>query len=180
MAKAKAPRWLTESFRDGVDQFATAEGHPPKPYPLANPWCWLARHDPARAGCDGALERFHYIGRQRVENALGALLPFAVDITFNDDGSINIGGPPPPVDAAGRISGPPPIAEEWRDEITLLAAWDPRNGGLGCEGHHRRFDGHQVSLPRHRIIVPRIALPGRVVDFAGDYGLESDLERKFR
>lgn len=158
MAKPKAPTWLREAFRDGVDErvgqgpvdFGAARIVPPAPpYPAANPYCWLAQHDPARRPCSGPIERFHFIPRQRVENALAALLP-----TF------------PPA-----WEGPSFTLDEAR-EIVLLAAWDPRNGGLGCEHHHRRFDGHACSPRAPRIVVPQHHLPYHVLAFAVAYGFE--------
>lgn len=155
MAKPKAPEWLREAFRDGVDEYTRAE-HTGigKPYPLANPWCWLARFDPARRPCAGVLERFHYVRRQDVENAMWSQLANAIY-----------------EDAEGLIQN------AWDWDLILVAAWDARNGGMGCEEHHRRYDGHQVSLPRERVIVPFSALPARVIHFGFDYSEGRLLDR---
>lgn len=164
MAKPKAPRWLTEAFRDGVDERDLPNfdaGPPPVVTPLvyagANPACSLAHHDPARRPCSGPLERFHFIPRQRVENALWAMLR---------GGSIEVS---PGASLAGILSA----AEIW--DLILLAAWDPRNGGIGCEGHHRRKDNHATPpLP-----IDGIDVPGHVLDFTVDYGLEAEFVKHF-
>lgn len=113
MARAKAPRWLTTAFAEGVVELAATR--PAPAYPGAVGRCWLAQHDERRRPCSGPFERFHFISRQRVRHALGALLPWG---------------------AAGT--------EEWNhfSDLLQLAEWDPRNAEVGCEGHHRRFDSH--------------------------------------
>lgn len=136
MPKPKAEAWLRESFATGVYERVAAENRR-----SALP-CWLAQHDPRRRPCSGRGEIFHFIPRQRVENALGALLP-----TF------------PPA-----WEGPSFTLEDAR-ELILLAAWDPRNGGIGCEHHHRRFDSHATP----ELSVPLAALPAHVIEFAHDY-----------
>lgn len=144
--KPKAPRWLTESFAVGIDEReAMAQ---------LDEWtdaqCWLAQFDPTNRRCSGRYERFHYVSRQRVENALRALLP-----------DVSVFSAYPGVDA----------------DLVLLAAWDPRNGGIACEAHHRRFDSHLVPLPSEQIVVPYDALPEHVIEFADDYGLEDELSQ---
>jgi hypothetical protein len=156
VAKPKAPRWLTEAFAAGVDEreamFALDEG----PY-----GCWLAQFDKEERPCTDKLERCHVISRQRVEKALGALL--------------RCEGGPPSVQMPGTTEWdlvPPSPAE--RDDLILLAAWDPRNARIACEGHHRRFDAHATPP----LVVPYDALPEHVLEFADDYGLELELERR--
>lgn len=170
--KPKAARWLTEAFRDGVDETYAPHGVPiiAAAYPGAAAGCWLAHHDPARRPCSGPFERFHFIPRQRVENALGALLLGAEVEEYWNDWNGEEGGA-----GTNRFLMP----QDWREELILLAAWDPRNGGLGCEGHHRHFDGHLVSLPREQIVVPRTALPLHVEEFITDFGLEAAAEQRF-
>lgn len=150
--KPKAPRWLTESFRDGVDERETMRAL----YDLAfkGTGCCLAQHDPHDRPCSGRLERFHYINRQRVENALGALLPRT---------------------PYWHWPGERGITGELRDELILLAAWDPRVGGIGCEGHHRRLDSHLTP----ELVIAKSALPDHLLEFATDWGLESSLEERF-
>lgn len=171
MAKPQAPRWLTQSFADGVVEQMSLR--PTPAYKGALGRCLLAQHDHLLRPCRGRLERAHLIPRQRVENALAALLPYVVDLAFNEDGSIDIDGPPPAVDSSGRIAGPPPIAEDWRNELILLAAWDPRNGVIACEGHHRRFDSHLTPA----LTVRRDCLPTHLIEFASDWGIEGQLDR---
>jgi hypothetical protein len=60
-------------------------------------------------------------------------------------------------------------------EIMDVAAWDPRNGGIACEGHHRRYDSHLT--PELRINAD--VVPLHVVEFTTDYGLELEFERRF-
>jgi hypothetical protein len=60
-------------------------------------------------------------------------------------------------------------------ELVELAEWDPRNAGLGCVEHHRRFDSHATP----ELSVPYETLPTEVVEFIADWGLESECERKF-
>ena len=76
--------------------------------------CWLAQFDERRRPCTGRIEAFHFLGRQRVRNALGALLP-----------------EPWPREVGGETA-----------QLLTLAEWDPRNAGPGCVGHHRRLDSH--------------------------------------
>lgn len=60
-------------------------------------------------------------------------------------------------------------------ELIVLAEWDPRNGVPGCEHeHHARFDNRR--LPPLKVKIPRV--PGRVVEFVKDWGLEPQLERR--
>lgn len=164
MASAKAPRWLTQAFQQGVDAFAALETPVHRTtraaYPGAHPLCWLAAHDPAKRPCSpGHLERFHFIRRQDVEAAMWAQLP-TPKIDVFDPASIWTG-----------------LDRKTRDELVLIAAWDPRNGGLACEQHHRRYDQHQVSLPRERVIVRYEALPPRVIQFGFDYSEGRLLDR---
>lgn len=181
MAKPKAPRWLTQAFADGVDERHALlwQPNPPisvprptRPYSTAHPLCFLAHHDSKRLPCGGQpgrdpIERFHFIARQRVENALGALLPYPGSTTpmlVNMDDVPYLGGI---------------FTVEDRRDLILLAAWDPRNAELGCEHHHRRYDGHACSPRAPRIEVPPLALPIRTVDFVFDYGLEVAAEDRF-
>src|SRR4051794_14592461 len=49
-SKRTVPRWLTEGFRDGVDEREAPSG----PHDVrAFPSCWLASHDPRRRPCSG-------------------------------------------------------------------------------------------------------------------------------
>jgi hypothetical protein len=128
--RESAPKWLREGFRDGVDEREQQRT-------LA---CCLFLHDPAARPCSGRLERLHWIGRQRVRNALWCSLPLPC--------------------------GP---------DLILLAEWDPRNGGIACEGHHRRFDRHLTP----ELVVPRSALPAHVEEFIADWGLELQATDKF-
>jgi hypothetical protein len=150
MAKPKPPPWLTQAFAEGVVELAPAR--PAPAYKGALGRCWLAQCDERQRPCSGRLERFHFIGRQRVENALRALLPPRRELP---EGGIY----------------PYSKAEVW--DLILLAAWDPRNGGIGCEAHHRRFDGHLTPS----LQIPYLALPSHVVEFAFNWGIEAQLER---
>jgi len=161
MAKPKAPVWLRESFRDGVEELVCGEGRPEKPYPAANPWCWLAQHDPAERPCAGVLERFHFIRRQDVEAAIWQDLYLAVVEE--------------PLPTGETFRAPFLTGEVW--DLMDVVAWDARNGALACEEHHRRYDNHQVGLPRDRLVVPYAALPGRVRVFAFERGLDRLLDR---
>lgn len=164
--KPKAPRWLTESFRDGVDEryaVEVADIHDEQPLPC---WCWLAQFDPAGKPCEGKLERFHFVRRQTVESALGALLPEAYELVLD---ALYLARPDELV---------PQRRIDWTDTIHA-AAWDPRNGGIACEAHHRRLDSALVPLPSEQLIVPYEALPEHVLEFADDYGFEELLEAKY-
>jgi hypothetical protein len=156
VAKMKAPRWLTTSFAEGVHELAPAR--PAPAYKGALGRCWLAQFDDRKRPCGGRFELAHLIPRQRVENALGALLPYA---------GTTAAAPPGVIGEVFSVSD--------RRDLILLAAWDPRNGGIACEGMHRRFDSHATPT----LIVPRSGLPDHVEEFAADWGLESELERKF-
>jgi hypothetical protein len=61
------------------------------------------------------------------------------------------------------------------DELLDLAAWDPRLAIPGCEGHHRRFDRHLTPS----LVIPRHLAPASAVEWAGDWGLESQLDDRF-
>jgi hypothetical protein len=162
----KAPRWLTESFAQGIDErelYACSDE--------GEVQCWLAQFDRDQRPCEGRFERFHFIGRQRVEHALGALLPAAVELTVSAQELWRLADEKPDM--------PIPTAPvDWSDVIHL-ASWDCRNGGIACEAHHRRFDKHLVSLPSEQVAVPFSALPEHVHEFAADWGLEDELEAKF-
>ncbi|HET7455419.1 MAG TPA: hypothetical protein VFJ76_07860 [Solirubrobacterales bacterium] len=162
----KAPRELTEAFAQGVDErealIFDAEG------PAV---CWLAQFDRAQRPCEGRFERFHLIGRQRVEHALGALLPDAVELTVSTQELWKLADEKPDM--------PVPTAPVDWTEVIHAAAWDCRNGGIGCVLHHRKLDSHLVSLPSEELVVPRSALPEHVEEFAADWGLEDELEARF-
>lgn len=160
--KPKAPRWLTQAFADGVDE---EYGRPDSPhvqrvpsypggfYPGAFGRCFLAQHDERSRPCSGRLERAHLIPRQRVENAMWAMLH---DATFSAEYftcSLN--------------------EEIW--SLILLAAWDPRNAVIGCEGHHRRLDNHGTPA----LVIPAPELPDHMLDFIFDWGLETQAEDRF-
>lgn len=173
MAKPKAPRWLTQAFADGVDELVPPLRERHGAYPGAWAHCFLAHHDPAQlpcAGQTGTYERFHFIPRQRVENAMYGMLLGAEYTPWVRAG-----------DGRGRhgyvINTAMEAAE--RDAVILLAAWDPRNGDLGCEHHHRRFDGHATSPRAPKIIVPWDLLPGHVDEFVVDYGLDGPAAERF-
>lgn len=138
MSKAKAPGWLRESFKDGIDERFWEPpiyvGPTQGVYPGANARCQLAYHDPLRRPCSGRLERFHWVNRQRIERAMDALLPR--DTTFDEN-----------MERAGLV---------------LLAAWDSRIGAIACEEHHRRFDNHATPP----LIVPYEALPSHVIEWS--------------
>lgn len=158
MAKAKAPRWLTQSFADGV-----VEQMPLRPAPAykgALGRCWLAQHDERQRPCSGRLERAHLISRQRVENALGALLPSPAEAQVQ----------------LARQYAEGLIEPDWvysATDLILLAAWCPRNGVIACQHHHRRLDGH--GMPE--LVVPFATLPDHVLEFAEDWGIEGQLDR---
>lgn len=182
--KSKAPRWLTQSFADGADERLTEE-HPVNrttrgAYPGANALCWLAQFDPLERPCAGPLERMHVVHRQRIENAMGALLPDRWELLAQLEAQM---GEPDfwsgnyaatVAKAHGELMGAgtlTPLAE-----VILLAAWDPRIARIGCAyEHHPRFDSKQTPT----LIVPRSALPDHVEEWATDWGLESQLEQKF-
>jgi hypothetical protein len=167
MPKPKAPEWLRLAFRDGVDEREALTAIEVEPYYYG---CWLAQFDTEERPCTDKLERMHVIGRQRVENALGALLkPCEM---CNDHGviAVSIQG----IDSHGEVSGDyinatcPECLGISASTTVLLAAWDPRNGKIACEGHHRRFDSHATPA----LVVPADSYPEHVLEFAEDYGLE--------
>jgi hypothetical protein len=150
----KAPRWLTESFMEGIDEreLVIAELDECEP-------CWLAQFDRGARPCEGRFERFHFINRQRVEHALALSLSCLIE----DGPESHIWFVSPAADA----------------DLIHLAAWDSRNGGIACEAHHRRFDKHLVSVPSEQVVVPYSVLPEHVLEFASDWGLEDELADKF-
>lgn len=203
MPKPKAPPWLREAFRDGVDDWLNIEDptwhRRPSQYP-----CWLAPHDPGHRECTGTLERFHFIGRQRVEAAVWEQLreasidepcPYCGGSGFVDDvepeccGNTTSSGEcrgecvvPRQVEVPCSTCGSGgvvrlPLVKAEVDDLILVAAWDSRNAAHGCEHHHRRYDGHACSPTAPRIVIPYSALPPRVIHFAFDYGIDAQLDR---
>lgn len=146
MPKLKAPRWLTTGFAEGVVGLALPR--PAPAYKGALGRCWLAQHDKRHQPCEGPLERAHLIPRQRVEKALGALFDWGAQGT-----------------------------ENWNLIVDLiqLAAWDPRNGCIACQLHHRRFDSHATP----ELVVPLSSTPGHLAQFVVDWGLEGPFEDRF-
>ena len=47
----KAPRWLTEAFKEGVDERELLV------FDASEVQCWLAQFDPAKRPCEGPFER---------------------------------------------------------------------------------------------------------------------------
>jgi hypothetical protein len=170
-----APAWLRESFKNGVDWQARQRlGLVPERaepvYRGANPLCFLAQFDEAQVPCGGqvgkVLERFHFIGRQRVRNALSGMLRWAI---VEEPVSAEMGG--------GWFRAPFLQAEV--EALVMLAEWDARNGEVGCELHHRRYDSHAVSTDAPRIVIPCSKVPRHVDDFALDWGLGVEHEQRF-
>jgi hypothetical protein len=178
--KPKAPPWLTLAFAEGVTELELRSTRFPAAYPGAYGRCWLAQHDERRRPCSGPLERAHLISRQRVEHALGALLPDRWELINQMEAQM---GEPDfwsgnyaatVAKAHGELIGSSllhPLAD-----LILLAAWDPRNAVIGCSGeHHPRFDSHATPP----LVVPQSALPAHVFEFADDFGLETALNDRF-
>lgn len=167
--KPKAPRWLTEAFRDGVDEREAVIA-----WDEPQSACWLAQFDPTEKPCEGRFERFHFVGRQRVEHALGALLP----ITWEEVNPVGVASVEALINVAtGEIEEYDPAL--WAPDLILLAAWDARNGGIACEAHHRRYDSHLAPVPSEQLAIPYEALPEHVLEFAETWGLEHELESAF-
>lgn len=175
--------------------------HPRPTYRLASPYCFLAQHDERRRPCSGRLERAHLIPRQRVEAVVWEQLrgaevnepcPYCGGSAFVDDvepeccGNTTTSGEcrgdcavPRQVEVpcascdGGFVRAPLVKAEV--DDLILLAAWDPRNAVIGCEGHHRRFDNHATPV----LVIPAPELPDHMLDFIFDWGLETQAEARF-
>lgn len=151
MKRPTPPRHLTAGFHQaGLAWYSAGGVGGPMRLHEDGPACWLWQFDPLERPCSGDLEVFHFIGRQRVRHALGAVWP----------------------DPLGFYE--PLLAEEMR-ECLELAEWDPRNAGPGCTGHHRRLDSHATP----ELKIPAEALPLHVLQFIADWGLESDAARRF-
>lgn len=149
------PAELTEAFREQAFKLYTysgpeAEGRSLCLHSDGGPACWLKQHDPLDRPCSGRLEAFHFLGRQRVRHLLRQ--QFTTDLLA-----------PSAIDAADL------------DDLVELAEWDPRIGGPGCTGHHRRFDNH--ATPDLKITAT--ALPSLVRAYVLDWGFETEVERKF-
>jgi hypothetical protein len=115
--------------------------------------CWLKQFDPLSRPCEGPLQAFHFLGRQRIRNALFAALPYCGICAGKGCGACDL-------DVL---------------ELTELAQWDPRNAGPACEMHHSRLDSHATPA----LVVFREKLPGSVEAFAADWGLEGPLTDKY-
>jgi hypothetical protein len=70
----------------------------------------------------------------------------------------------------------PPLFGLTPEEFVELE-WDARNGGPGCVVHHVAFDHGDGRV--EALVVPRLALPDDVEDFAQERGLQSLAERRF-
>jgi hypothetical protein len=147
-----APPQLTSLFHAEAMEWATflmSSGRP----------CWLAQFDEEHRDCEGKIEAFHFINRQRVRHVVGGYLPKDFASAFWNE-------------ELGEF-------EFWEqreiDELVVQAEWDPRNAGPGCEMHHRRLDGQRMP----QLIVPREALADQVIDFASDWALETALEERY-
>ncbi|HXS32270.1 MAG TPA: hypothetical protein VN758_00680 [Solirubrobacterales bacterium] len=155
MKRPTPPRHLTEAFREEAFALFTHSGPDEcTGYPLrlynGGPACWLKQHDPLDRTCSGDLEAFHFIGRQRIRNILRHQLVTDV-LTVGSIDSLDL------------------------DDLVELAEWDPRNGGPGCTGHHRRLDSHTTP----DLTLSALVLPVSVRQFVLDWGFESEAERKF-
>jgi hypothetical protein len=174
--KPKAESWLTSAFAEGVPELSGINRpRPAPPYKGALGRCFLAHHDERRRPCKGPLERFHFLRRQTVEDALWALLRDAV---VDEPCPLCVDGV---VDGAYPCSGcqngtfRAPLLRVEVNGLILLAAWDPRNAEIGCEGHHRRYDSHATP----RLLLDYHQVPDRVIEFALDYGLENPFKYRF-
>jgi hypothetical protein len=147
------------AFAEGVPELAgIARPRPAPPYKGALGRCWLAQHDERRRPCKGPLERFHFLRRGTVEDTLRAALPTAGYYPTLPDDTIT-----------AMMDGFD------RGALVYIAAWDPRNAEVGCEGHHRRYDNHAtppLPIGYHQV-------PNRVIEFALDWGLERAFEDRF-
>lgn len=185
MPKPKAESWLTTEFAEGVPELSAIDRPRPRPaYKGGLGRCFLAKHDEHRKPCEGRLERFHFLRRATVEDALWARLCGAVahEVCANCLGAGDVPGDFASDTSGGLMLCPncdgadeflEPLTKGEVDDLLLLAAWDPRNGEVGCEGHHRRYDNHAGTAD---LIVPVLALPIRTVDFIFDYGLMTQAE----
>jgi len=177
VAKPKAESWLTTAFAEGVPELSAIDRpRPAPPYKGALGRCFLAQHDPNRKPCKGPLERFHFLRRATVEDALWARLYMAhVDEPCGIciDGVVD--GAYPCSSCNGLGFWRAPLVKGEVDDLILLAAWDPRNAEVGCEGHHRRYDRAIGPL----LTVPVLALPIRTVDFVFDYDLDCQAEDRW-
>jgi len=145
----RAPRWLTESFAIGASVYGHSDLEPRPAYAGASRYCWLAQFDQQRRPCEGQIEACHAIPRERVKNALWALLPNELQGTILLEAELGFDW------------------EAWRKELILLACWDARNSFLGCgEQHHPRFDRKQTPA----LLVPRREVPLRVTEFIAHWG----------
>lgn len=142
--------------------------------------CWFRGGD--YGPCEGWIEGAHWIKRQTVERWIAEQIPTecvcpecaGVGWWSDWNGEEGGGGDCGRCAGAGALAMPP----EFQTEPPLLAAWDARNGIPACERHHRIFDSQRVPLPSGQIVVPRLLVPDHVEEFAADWGLEHELERK--
>jgi hypothetical protein len=165
---------LGEAFITGASSWYRRNGQPA---------CWLWQFDTEERPCtSGRLEGVHLISRQRIRNSLEGALLGATVACWRCWGCGEVEGDFADQDSGGLMLcpecggwGEPPMEKGERDSIVEAAEWDGRNGALGCEEHHRRFDSHMTP----RIVVPVAALPLQMLAFILDWGLEAEAERKF-
>jgi hypothetical protein len=155
MAKRRTPpSYLTEQFREVAFAFYTSGGPQGAGTPLrlyeGGPACWLKQFDPLDRPCSGELEAFHFIGRQRIRSVLRHQLALGLE-------TLGL------------------FLREDVDDLVELAEWDSRNGGPACTGHHRRFDSHATPA----LVLPAWVTPGPFREFIREWGLETEVERKF-
>lgn len=170
MSRFPASRQLTSLFHSAAMEEATLRMHHHQ-VP-----CRLAAHDPEERECEGNLEAYHWIGRQRVRNYLLGLLPTACRcLPCEGTGALEAEYKETICTVmCGSCSGTGSITV-YRDELITLAEWDPRNAGPGCEMHHRRLDLHRMPPLK----VSYQSLPDHVIEYAADWGLGTCLHEKY-
>lgn len=124
-----------------------------KGYAVHGRRCWLRQFDEHNKSCSERFEVIHLIGRMRIREILR---PQLMDLPRGL-----------PIDELTRSDV---------DDLVELCEWDIRNvGGLGCEGHHRRFDNALTPPLR----VPAEVLVPEQIAFIDDWGFEIEAMRRF-
>lgn len=116
--------------------------------------CWFGSNVSDPHKCEGRIEGAHWIKQQRIRKVLELTLP----VRLGDGDYV--------------------YDEERRQELILLAIWDPRNGVPACNRDHTVFDSQRTPLRSKQIVVWRHQVPAHVEAFAEDWGLTHELDRK--
>lgn len=171
--RPSAPEWLTRQFWEAT----VFKGVGGRQVPAG---CFFFGLAGDGRECEGDIQAAHFIAKADVKSWLEAQIwvcENCVDgILYGTLEADPTEGLVPYVCPACVGNG---MSRIQRDELIVLAMYDPRNAVPACaDEHHTRFDNTRVPESAPELKVPRARVPARVLEFVEDYGLEHRLERK--